>query len=138
MDFNEYRFFCVTTVFAHAGTHQSMPIGPICDTLLSTGTVDWMHLDQDVPYRIFMDSVSDFNNASIFCTRLKSPTSVSTNSGTCHTDTARNRSPLWGIFGTDPRTMDADESRAVRSALVTWMCDEVSTLLRGNTGRGSG
>ncbi|MEW1931317.1 creatininase family protein [Rhodococcus sp. NPDC079359] len=41
--------------------------------------------------------------------------------------------PLWGIFGPDPRTMDADESRAVRSALVTWMCDEVSTLLRSKT-----
>lgn len=38
--------------------------------------------------------------------------------------------PLWGIFGPDPRTVDPSETHSVRSALVTWIAEEVSALLR--------
>lgn len=72
---------------------------PTCVTLVSTGTVDWMYADQDVPPRIYVDPVSDLKNTSIFCARLIRPTSVSTLSAACLSHMARSSwlvSELWG------------------------------------------
>jgi creatinine amidohydrolase len=37
--------------------------------------------------------------------------------------------PLWGIFGPDPRTFDANQSPELLEAMVSWLCTLVNENL---------
>lgn len=93
MDSNESKFFCTTTVFVHAGTHQSIPI---CTDLCHSRVNEISRLDArgpecSIPY-LRGPGVRSGENLNLLCASDEANVCVN-DVRRCLMETARIRSP---------------------------------------------